>query len=126
MLGPKSRFPGTFVRPATPAARIWSPYLSRAWPARLTSPSRPAGWGQPAAQQGEPQLLGRHQPGHPPVFDDHGKQLATQRRPGAEDGRSGRSYALLVDGTTLTIRPSGPGDYEAVRRLHETMSPENR
>ena len=40
----------------------------------------------------------------------------------AEDGRS---YALLVDGTTLTIRPSGPGDYEAVRRLHETMSPEN-
>jgi acyl-CoA synthetase (NDP forming)/GNAT superfamily N-acetyltransferase len=40
----------------------------------------------------------------------------------AEDGRS---YALLVDGTTLTIRPSGPGDYEAVRRLHEAMSPEN-
>ncbi len=43
----------------------------------------------------------------------------------AEDGRSGRSYALLVDGTTLTIRPSGPGDYEAVKRLHETMSPES-
>ena len=40
----------------------------------------------------------------------------------AEDGRT---YALLVDGTTLTIRPSGPGDYEAVRRLHEAMSPEN-
>ena len=40
----------------------------------------------------------------------------------AEDGRS---YALLFDGTTLTIRPSGPGDYEAVRRLHEAMSPEN-
>jgi len=40
----------------------------------------------------------------------------------AEDGRS---YALLVDGTTLTIRPSGPGDYQAVRRLHEAMSPEN-
>jgi acyl-CoA synthetase (NDP forming)/GNAT superfamily N-acetyltransferase len=40
----------------------------------------------------------------------------------AEDGRS---YALLVDGTTLTIRPSGPGDYEAVRRLHEAMSLEN-
>ena len=40
----------------------------------------------------------------------------------AEDSRS---YALLVDGTTLTIRPSGPGDYEAVRRLHEAMSPEN-
>ena len=40
----------------------------------------------------------------------------------AEDGRS---YALLADGTTLTIRPSGPGDYEAVRRLHEAMSPDN-
>ena len=40
----------------------------------------------------------------------------------AEDGRS---YALLADGTTLTIRPPGPGDYEAVRRLHEAMSPEN-
>ena len=40
----------------------------------------------------------------------------------AEDGRS---YALLADGTTLTIRPAGPGDYEAVRRLHEAMSPEN-
>ena len=39
--------------------------------------------------------------------------------------RAGRSYALLVDGTTLTIRPSGPGDYEAVKRLHEAMSPEN-
>ena len=43
----------------------------------------------------------------------------------AEDGRSSRSYALLVDGTTLTIRPSGPGDYEAVKRLHEAMSPDN-
>ena len=43
----------------------------------------------------------------------------------AEDGRPGRSYALLVDGTTLTIRPSGPGDYEPVKRLHEAMSPES-
>jgi acyl-CoA synthetase (NDP forming)/GNAT superfamily N-acetyltransferase len=38
---------------------------------------------------------------------------------------SARSYALLADGTTLTIRPAGPGDYEAVKRLHETMSPDN-
>jgi GNAT superfamily N-acetyltransferase/predicted CoA-binding protein len=43
----------------------------------------------------------------------------------AEDGRSGRSYAVLVDGTTLTIRPSGPGDYELVKRLHEAMSPDS-
>ena len=43
----------------------------------------------------------------------------------AEYGLPGRSYALLVDGTTLTIRPSGPGDYEPVKRLHEAMSPDN-
>ncbi len=38
---------------------------------------------------------------------------------------AGRSYALLADGTTLTIRPAGPGDYGHVKRLHEAMSPEN-
>ncbi len=38
---------------------------------------------------------------------------------------SGRSYALLADGTTMTIRPAGPGDYEPVRQLHEAMSPDN-
>jgi acyl-CoA synthetase (NDP forming)/GNAT superfamily N-acetyltransferase len=43
----------------------------------------------------------------------------------AAAGGSGRSYALLADGTTLTIRPPGPEDYEAVKRLHEAMSPEN-
>jgi hypothetical protein len=39
--------------------------------------------------------------------------------------RSGRSFALLADGTTLTVRSAGPEDYEPVRRLHEAMSPEN-
>ena len=43
----------------------------------------------------------------------------------AASGGSGRSYALLADGTTLTIRPPGPEDYEAVKRLHEAMSTEN-
>jgi acyl-CoA synthetase (NDP forming)/GNAT superfamily N-acetyltransferase len=38
---------------------------------------------------------------------------------------SGRSYALLADGTTLTIRSAGREDYEPVRRLHEAMSPDN-
>jgi acyl-CoA synthetase (NDP forming)/GNAT superfamily N-acetyltransferase len=38
---------------------------------------------------------------------------------------AGRSYALLADGTTMTIRPAGPGDYQAVKRLHEAMSPDN-
>ena len=36
-----------------------------------------------------------------------------------------RSYALLADGTIMTIRPADPGDYEVVKRLHEAMSPEN-
>ena len=43
----------------------------------------------------------------------------------AASGGSGRSYALLADGTTLTIRPPGPEDYEAVKRLHEAMSTEH-
>ena len=38
---------------------------------------------------------------------------------------AGCSYALLADGTTITIRPAGPGDYEAVKQLHEDMSPDN-
>ena len=38
---------------------------------------------------------------------------------------AGCSYALLADGTTITIRPAGPGDYEAVKQLHEAMSPDN-
>ncbi len=37
----------------------------------------------------------------------------------------GSSYALLADGTTITIRPATPGDYEAVRKLHEHMSRDN-
>ena len=43
----------------------------------------------------------------------------------AEIDGPGRSYALLADGTTMTIRPAGSGDYEAVKRLHEAMSPDN-
>ena len=42
-----------------------------------------------------------------------------------EAARAGRSYALLADGTTMTIRPSAPGDYQAVLRLHEAMSQDN-
>ena len=38
---------------------------------------------------------------------------------------AGQSYALLADGTTMTIRPAGPEDYEPVRQLHEAMSPDN-
>ncbi len=38
---------------------------------------------------------------------------------------AGSSYALLADGTTITIRPATPGDYEAVKQLHDSMSPDN-
>jgi len=38
---------------------------------------------------------------------------------------TGQSYALLADGTTMTIRPAGPEDYGPVKQLHEAMSPDN-
>jgi GNAT superfamily N-acetyltransferase/predicted CoA-binding protein len=34
-------------------------------------------------------------------------------------------YALLVDGGTVEIRPAGPGDFGAVKAMHEAMSPGN-
>ena len=38
---------------------------------------------------------------------------------------AGCSYALLADGTTITIRPARAGDYQAVKHLHEAMSQDN-
>ncbi len=35
------------------------------------------------------------------------------------------AYALLADGSTVLIRPAGPADFEAVKAMHETMSPDN-
>src|SRR6516225_1836135 len=34
-------------------------------------------------------------------------------------------YALLADGTTVEIRPAVPGDFDAVKAMHEAMSPGN-
>ena len=34
-------------------------------------------------------------------------------------------YALLADGTTVQIRPASPGDFAAVKAMHEAMSPSN-
>ena len=34
-------------------------------------------------------------------------------------------YALLADGTTVEIRPAGPGDFDAVKAMHQAMSPDN-
>ncbi len=34
-------------------------------------------------------------------------------------------YALLADGTTVEIRPAGPGDFDAVKAMHKAMSLDN-
>jgi acyl-CoA synthetase (NDP forming)/GNAT superfamily N-acetyltransferase len=34
-------------------------------------------------------------------------------------------YALLADGTTVEIRPAAPDDFDAVKAMHEAMSPDN-
>jgi hypothetical protein len=38
---------------------------------------------------------------------------------------TGRVYALLADGTTAEIRQARPGDFDAVRAMHEAMAPDN-
>jgi acyl-CoA synthetase (NDP forming)/GNAT superfamily N-acetyltransferase len=38
---------------------------------------------------------------------------------------AGQAYALLADGTTVEIRPAGPADFDAVKAMHEAMSPDN-
>ena len=35
------------------------------------------------------------------------------------------TYALLADGTTVEIRPATPADFDAVKAMHEAMSPDN-
>jgi acyl-CoA synthetase (NDP forming)/GNAT superfamily N-acetyltransferase len=35
------------------------------------------------------------------------------------------AYALLADGSTVEIRPAGPADFDAVKAMHEAMSPDN-
>lgn len=39
--------------------------------------------------------------------------------------RSAGVYALLTDGSTVQIRPAQPGDIDAVREMHASMSPDN-
>jgi acyl-CoA synthetase (NDP forming)/GNAT superfamily N-acetyltransferase len=38
---------------------------------------------------------------------------------------AGPAYALLADGSTVEIRPAGPADFDAVKAMHEAMSPDN-
>src|SRR5437899_2771401 len=37
----------------------------------------------------------------------------------------GGVYALLADGATVEIRPAAPGDFDAIKAMHEAMSPAN-
>jgi len=37
----------------------------------------------------------------------------------------GQAYALLADGSTIEIRRAGPADFDAVKAMHEAMSPAN-
>jgi acyl-CoA synthetase (NDP forming)/GNAT superfamily N-acetyltransferase len=38
---------------------------------------------------------------------------------------AGHAYALLADGSTVEIRLVGPADFDAVKAMHEAMSPDN-
>jgi acyl-CoA synthetase (NDP forming)/GNAT superfamily N-acetyltransferase len=38
---------------------------------------------------------------------------------------AGHTYALLADGSMIEIRQAGPADHDAVRAMHEAMSPDN-
>ena len=40
-------------------------------------------------------------------------------------GEQSSVYALLVNGSTVEIRPARPGDYAAVKAMHQAMSPDN-
>jgi GNAT superfamily N-acetyltransferase/predicted CoA-binding protein len=43
----------------------------------------------------------------------------------APAARTSPTYALLADGTTVQIRPATPADFDAVKDMHEAMSPDN-
>jgi acyl-CoA synthetase (NDP forming)/GNAT superfamily N-acetyltransferase len=45
--------------------------------------------------------------------------------PSCQPGPDGGVYALLIDGTTVLIRPARADDAEAVRQMHAQMSPDN-
>jgi acyl-CoA synthetase (NDP forming)/RimJ/RimL family protein N-acetyltransferase len=46
-------------------------------------------------------------------------------RPSCQPEPADGVFALLIDGTTVLIREARPEDAEAVRRMHEQMSPDN-
>src|SRR5262245_66463250 len=50
---------------------------------------------------------------------------AAEAAAAAERGPGDGVYALLIDGTTVLIRPAEPRDADAVRQMHAQMSPGN-
>ena len=53
-----------------------------------------------------------------PENNEWGNEMSTVQQ-------AGPMYALLADGSTVEIRPAGPGDFDAVKAMHEAMSPAN-
>ena len=43
----------------------------------------------------------------------------------SDPGSSPSVYALLADGRTVEIRPAVAADFDAVKAMHEAMSPDN-
>ena len=84
----------------------------RRWPAALhhqVAERRPH-------RDGVPRPVLPHRAGQPP-----GRHRA--RRGG--DVMTTATFALLMDGSTVEIRPGGPQDADAVREMHAALSPEN-
>jgi acyl-CoA synthetase (NDP forming)/L-amino acid N-acyltransferase YncA len=53
------------------------------------------------------------------------RDLQRRRGGGVSAHVGGTTYALLADGATIEIRQAGPDDFDAVRDMHERMSPDN-
>src|SRR5215469_14974777 len=61
----------------------------------------------------------------PPTFMPRSSATWVGMSPSCQAESDSGVYALLIDGTTVLIRPARPEDEEAVRQMHVQMSPEN-
>src|SRR5215472_12941733 len=61
----------------------------------------------------------------PPTFMPRSSATWVGMSPSCQAESDSGVYALLIDGTTVLIRPATPVDEEAVRQMHVQMSPEN-
>ena len=60
-----------------------------------------------------------------PTFTPSSRARSCDGRHREHAQAAGQVYALLADGTTVEIRPAGPGDFDAVKAMHQAMSPDN-